>query len=313
MHDDLVAGLPAGDALADLPDDARGVRAADVMVLVGVVAKHRHRLAERGPDVVEVHARGHHAHDRPRMRRARGPPSPRAGTRRPARPSAPRGSPTRPSWPAVHPARSRRLRLGSYRRPLSAPSCVERTRADSSVGRRGASGSYPLAGGPRVAAGSGARPATRPAAGSDERQVGLGLACRAAASAAATAASGSPVRTTRWTSVKATMAPIRVTAAPIVRPVPSAETNASRTTLRRGPRRRRRGRARAERVGDRRAGAGRKVGEALVDLRLADRGHQRAHDGDAEGAADHPAHRQHARGHARLGAVHGVHRRGAHR
>jgi hypothetical protein len=33
VDDDLVAGLPAGDALADLPDDARGVRAADVVVL----------------------------------------------------------------------------------------------------------------------------------------------------------------------------------------------------------------------------------------------------------------------------------------
>jgi hypothetical protein len=61
VDDHLVARLPAGDALADLPDDARGVRSADVMVL-RVVAEHRHRLAERRPDVVEVHPGGHHAH-----------------------------------------------------------------------------------------------------------------------------------------------------------------------------------------------------------------------------------------------------------
>ena len=36
MQHDLVARLPARDALADLPDDARGVRAADVVVLVVV-------------------------------------------------------------------------------------------------------------------------------------------------------------------------------------------------------------------------------------------------------------------------------------
>ena len=63
MHDDLVAGLPARDAGADLPDDAGGVRAADVVVLLGVVAEDRHRLAERRPHVVEVHAGRHHAHD----------------------------------------------------------------------------------------------------------------------------------------------------------------------------------------------------------------------------------------------------------
>ena len=37
-----------------------GVGAADVVVLV-VVAEDGDGLAERGPDVVEVHARGHHA------------------------------------------------------------------------------------------------------------------------------------------------------------------------------------------------------------------------------------------------------------
>ena len=62
VDDDLVAGLPAGHALADLPDDARRVRAADVVVL-GVVAEHRDGLAERRPHVVEVHAGRHHAHD----------------------------------------------------------------------------------------------------------------------------------------------------------------------------------------------------------------------------------------------------------
>ena len=39
VHDDLVAGLPAGHALADLPHDPGGVRAADVVVLVGVIAE----------------------------------------------------------------------------------------------------------------------------------------------------------------------------------------------------------------------------------------------------------------------------------
>ena len=54
-------GFQRVDALADLPDDAGGVGAADVVVL-GVVAEDRDRLAERRPDVVEVHAGGHHAH-----------------------------------------------------------------------------------------------------------------------------------------------------------------------------------------------------------------------------------------------------------
>ena len=56
MDHDLVAGLPLGDALADLPDDAGGVGAADVMAPLGVVAvvEHRDGLAERRPDVVEV-------------------------------------------------------------------------------------------------------------------------------------------------------------------------------------------------------------------------------------------------------------------
>ena len=65
MDDDLVAGLPARDAGADLPDDAGGVGAADVVAVLGVVAvaHDRHGLAERRPDVVVVHARGHHPDD----------------------------------------------------------------------------------------------------------------------------------------------------------------------------------------------------------------------------------------------------------
>src|SRR5204863_3765051 len=65
VDDDLVAGLPAGDAGADLPHHAGRVRAADVMAELGVVAvaPYADRLAERRPDVVVVHAGGHHAND----------------------------------------------------------------------------------------------------------------------------------------------------------------------------------------------------------------------------------------------------------
>src|SRR4051794_11137965 len=65
VDDDLVALLPARDAGADLPDDARGVRAADVVAELRVVAvlHDRHRLAERRPDVVVVDAGRHHADD----------------------------------------------------------------------------------------------------------------------------------------------------------------------------------------------------------------------------------------------------------
>ena len=59
---DLVAGLPARDALADLPDDAGGVRAADVVVLLAV-AEDGDGLAERRPDVVEVDPGRHDADD----------------------------------------------------------------------------------------------------------------------------------------------------------------------------------------------------------------------------------------------------------
>ena len=54
MDDDLVADLPARDALADLPDDARGVRAADVLLLHRVGAKHLYRLAQPLPHVLVV-------------------------------------------------------------------------------------------------------------------------------------------------------------------------------------------------------------------------------------------------------------------
>ena len=55
----LVADLPAVDLGADRPDDARGVRAGDVVV--GLVhVEHRDRLAERRPDAVVVDAGGHH-------------------------------------------------------------------------------------------------------------------------------------------------------------------------------------------------------------------------------------------------------------
>ena len=65
VDDDLVADLPAGDALADLPDDSGGVGAADVVAELGVVAvgEDRDRFAQRGPDVVEVHPGRHHADD----------------------------------------------------------------------------------------------------------------------------------------------------------------------------------------------------------------------------------------------------------
>ena len=65
VEHDLVAGLPLGHALADLPDDAGAVGAADVVaeLLVVAVAEDADGLAERGPDVVEVDARGHHPHD----------------------------------------------------------------------------------------------------------------------------------------------------------------------------------------------------------------------------------------------------------
>jgi hypothetical protein len=62
VDDDLVAGLPARDAVADLSTRRRRVRAADVVVLF-VVANTETRLAERRPNVVVVHARGHHPQD----------------------------------------------------------------------------------------------------------------------------------------------------------------------------------------------------------------------------------------------------------
>ena len=63
VDDDLVARRPPGHARTDLPDDPGRVRAADVVVLVGVVAEDGHGLAERRPHVVEVHAGRHDADD----------------------------------------------------------------------------------------------------------------------------------------------------------------------------------------------------------------------------------------------------------
>ena len=65
VDDHLVARLPLRDPRPDLPDDARRIGAADVVPPLGVVAvvEDRDRLAEGGPDVVEVDAGGHHAHD----------------------------------------------------------------------------------------------------------------------------------------------------------------------------------------------------------------------------------------------------------
>ena len=65
MDHDLVAGLPARDARADLPDDRprRRSRRCGGRTPGGRRSEHRHRLAERRPHVVEVHAGRHHAHD----------------------------------------------------------------------------------------------------------------------------------------------------------------------------------------------------------------------------------------------------------
>ena len=65
MDHDLVARLPARDPGTDLPDDAGGVRAADVVAELGMVAvaPYADRLAQSGPHVVVVHARRHHPHD----------------------------------------------------------------------------------------------------------------------------------------------------------------------------------------------------------------------------------------------------------
>jgi hypothetical protein len=58
VDDDLVADLPALHLGADLPDDAGGIRAGDV-VLALVHVEGGDRLAEAGPDAVVVHAGGH--------------------------------------------------------------------------------------------------------------------------------------------------------------------------------------------------------------------------------------------------------------
>ena len=47
MDDDLVADLPAGNALADLPDDAGSVGATDVVAVLRVVAVRGRRIRAR--------------------------------------------------------------------------------------------------------------------------------------------------------------------------------------------------------------------------------------------------------------------------
>ena len=116
---DLVAGLPARDALADLPDDAGGVGAADVVPVLGVVAvaPDRDRLARAPPRRCCSSPRRPSRARSPRTRPAPAPRSPRAGRRPSARPRAPRGSPRRPSSPGARPARRRAPRPCSRPRP----------------------------------------------------------------------------------------------------------------------------------------------------------------------------------------------------
>ena len=64
VHDDLVADLDVLDVLADCPHDAGAVAAAGVEVLrlaqLQALRDDVERLAQRGPHVVVVDARGHH-------------------------------------------------------------------------------------------------------------------------------------------------------------------------------------------------------------------------------------------------------------
>ena len=59
VDDDFVADLPARHLGADCPDDAGRVGACDVIGAF-MRAENGNGLAERGPDAVVVHARGHH-------------------------------------------------------------------------------------------------------------------------------------------------------------------------------------------------------------------------------------------------------------
>ncbi len=296
MDHDLVAGLPAGDALADLPDDPGGVGAADVVVLVGVVAEHRHGLAERRPDVVEVHAGRHHADDHleraglghldllelegvDRLALALLADDPRGHRRAEARP-----------------ARSRRVATWLRSTATATPSW---SRVDCVP-----DGSYPRRAGRGVAGRSlPTAPSVRASASRLGRGglVGLGGrgcgAWRPIGSISTQAAIGAAERRPRRRSQGRCRAPTRTPRGRRRRPAPSACSDA----------------AVAERVGDRRACRGGTWGRHGVDLRAPDRRDERAHHRDAEGAADHPAHRQHTRGGAGLGPVDGVHRGGAHR
>ena len=145
MDHDLVAGLPLGDSLADLPDDPGGVGAADVMAVLRVVAvsEDRDRLAERRPDVVEVDALRPSPARSPQRRPARAPRSPRAGRRRWARPRVPGGSPRRPSSRAALRAARRASIRRSHLRPRVSFGSFDGPRNPNS--RAPVSGSCPIA------------------------------------------------------------------------------------------------------------------------------------------------------------------------
>ena len=67
MHDDLVAHLDVRDIGTDGPDDAARVGAADVKSFLFALLLPRlddvDGHAQRGPDVVVVHARRHHVNE----------------------------------------------------------------------------------------------------------------------------------------------------------------------------------------------------------------------------------------------------------
>ena len=127
MDDDLVADLPALDLRADRPDDARGVRAGDVIGLL-VDVEHRDRLAERRPDAVVVDAR--RPSRKPALRGCRAARSARprpASTARAGR-AAPCAPPRRTSTPAHG-------RAAGFRRSRRGP-CSRRRRKGGRAQRR---------------------------------------------------------------------------------------------------------------------------------------------------------------------------------
>ncbi len=308
MDHDLVAGLPAGHARADLPDHPRGVGAADVVVLLGVVAEHGDGLAERGPDVVEVHPGGHHAHDH-LERAGLGDLDllDLEGVRRFAKPLL-ADHPCGHRAAEARPARSRRVRLGSGQLPLvlHLPRSARLAAGCRRGSRRMLPGCSQRVGPIRT------RCVRQTRLISDEASSRASSPASVAACACAGTATGAATR--GRISVQATTAPHSVTIEPTSRPVPSAETNASLAAAT----------MRSETwppiaaplpsalVIAARVDAG-TWGRLESIFERADRGHERAHDGDAEGAADHPAHREDARRRAGLAAVDRVHRGGAHR